>query len=133
MPFRSLFFRVVLVTLPVLAASGCDLLGPAGELHAGVVVERGTGVPIPGIHVSFQQVGNVGNTTIINETQTDENGHFQLRRTRGALFVNDPPCYGSEPCLHNPAYSGGAFTIGNTDPAQIRIELIGPGTPPGAP
>lgn len=127
-----LHVRAAFVVVTMLAASGCDLFGPDGELHAGVVVERGTDAPIEGIHVSFQLVGNVGNTSIVTETMTDAAGRFQLRRTSGALFVNSLP-YGSDPELYNPAYSGGVFTIGNTDPTQIRIELVGPGTPPNAP
>ena len=112
----------------VAALAGCSF-GPEGDVHAGVVMERGTDEPIEGIHVSFQLVGNVGNTSIVSETLTDAEGRFRLRRTSGALFINSLP-YGADPGLYNPAYSGGVFTIGNSHPLALRFELTGPGTPP---
>ncbi len=93
------------------------------------MVERGTDAPIEGIHVSFQRVGNVGNRSVVSETLTDAAGRFRLRRTSGALFINDPACYFAVPCPFNPAYSGGVFTIGDSDRRHLRFELIGPGTP----
>lgn len=107
----------------LLAVGGCDLFGSNDLLYSGVVTERGTGLPIENIHVSFQRVGSVGNTSIVTETLTDSAGRFSLRYSGGALFINDPPCYGAETCPFNPAYSGGVFTLGNGDRTQVRIEL----------
>ena len=131
---NHLVVRAVFVLLYLLAASGCDLFESEGELHAGVVVERGTGEPIPNIHVSFQRNSGFGSYSVIAEARTDVAGRFRLRRTSGALFVNDPPCYGSDPCPYNPNYSGGGpFTIDEAGPTRMRIELVGPGTSPEVP
>lgn len=111
---------------------GCDVLGAGDLVYAGVVVEQGTGVPLAGIHVSTQIVGAVGNSSTTAETLTAADGSFRLRSRRGALFVNAPG-YGREPGLYNAAYSGGVFLVGDGDPERMRIALVGPGTPSGAP
>ena len=114
------------IRLPLLAlmalVSACDF-GSEGILLAGVVVERDTSVPIEGIHVSTQTVGMVGNRSITAEALTDREGRFRFRSQDGALFVNSPPCYFSNTCAYNPAYSGGNVSIGENR-TGIRIELI---------
>lgn len=111
-----------------LVMSGCDLLAD-GDVYAGIVVEAETGVPIEGIHISFQNISGFGGRSVRSEALTDVAGRFRLRSTGGALFVNDPPCYGAIPCPFNPAYSGGLVTIGSRDRTDLRFELRRSETP----
>ena len=121
------------VLLALMTFGGCGLFGPDGDLYAGVVVVRETGLPVEGIHVSIQRSSSFAGYHIVAEAMTDSAGRFRMRSSDGAIFVNDPPCYFSTPCSYNPRYSSGLAFIGNSDRTRIRIEIVDRGAPPARP
>lgn len=112
------------VTIP-----GCDLFDPGGPSFAGVVVDSETGVAVQGIQMSLKvSGGGFGASTVVAAVLTDADGRFWLRDSkdranRSGLYVNDPECFGAEPCPFDTRYTGGLADYDFDDRHDVRVEL----------